>query len=194
LILRIGAFAVVMVCWVAFGIGFGFRKKPPASEERKREGKSVLGIVLQGVAYALVWAIQRRTFTPIAPLPPALDAALSIAAAALAVGSVWLSLAAVKTLGKQWSFAARLVEDHELITEGPYRLVRNPIYAGMLGKMVATGLVVSHWTALVVAVPIFLAGTMIRVRSEERLMRDAFGAKFDDYARRVPALIPLPRR
>jgi protein-S-isoprenylcysteine O-methyltransferase Ste14 len=40
------------------------------------------------------------------------------------------------------------------------------------------------------AVPVFVLGLVIRVRSEERLLRAAFGEEFEDYARRVPAVIP----
>jgi protein-S-isoprenylcysteine O-methyltransferase Ste14 len=103
---------------------------------------------------------------------------------------VWLIASAVSTLGKQWAFAARLVEGHKLITEGPYAFVRNPIYAGMLGMLVATGLAMEHWTALDVAVVLFAVGLVIRVRSEEKLLRAAFGKEFEDYAKRVPAVLP----
>jgi protein-S-isoprenylcysteine O-methyltransferase Ste14 len=77
-----------------------------------------------------------------------------------------------------------------LITAGPYSIVRNPIYLSMLGMYVASALAVSRWPALLGGFIVFLAGTAIRIRSEEKLLRDAFGAQFDDYARRVPALLP----
>jgi protein-S-isoprenylcysteine O-methyltransferase Ste14 len=108
----------------------------------------------------------------------------------LAAASVWLIASAVRTLGKQWAVAARLVEGHKLITEGPYAFVRNPIYTGMLGMLIATGLAMEQWIATIVAVIIFFAGLVIRVRAEEKLLREAFGEEFDDYARRVPAVVP----
>jgi protein-S-isoprenylcysteine O-methyltransferase Ste14 len=97
---------------------------------------------------------------------------------------------AVRTLGKQWAVAARLVEGHKLITEGPYAYVRNPIYTGMFGMLLATGLAMEHWIATIAAVVIFAAGLVIRVRTEEKLLRAAFGQEFEDYAQRVPAVIP----
>jgi protein-S-isoprenylcysteine O-methyltransferase Ste14 len=118
------------------------------------------------------------------------EVATSVLAMCAALGSVWLITAAVKTLGKEWSLTARLVEGHKLATTGPYAYVRHPIYTGMLGMLVATGLAISHWTALLAALVIFFVGTIIRVRSEERLLREAFGEQFDDYARRVPAIVP----
>ena len=185
-------FASVMVCWFVFAAIFLFRKKPPKAPERKRDSASLAGIVLQGMGYALVWSIRRQPFTPLFALPRPLEIALAAATLALAAASVWIILAAVHTLGKQWSFTARLVEEHKLITEGPYRLVRNPIYTGMLGMLVVTGLAVSRWLGLLAAIVLFGIGTAIRVRSEETLLREAFGAEFDAYARRVPAVFPRP--
>ena len=46
------------------------------------------------------------------------------------------------------------------------------------------------WQALLAAVLIFLIGNEIRIRSEEKLLRETFGAKFDEYASRVPAFFP----
>ena len=121
---------------------------------------------------------------------PIAEVALAGLTLAMAAASVWLVNAASRRLGKQWALAARLVEGHDLITEGPYRLVRNPIYTGMFGLLLATGLAMSRGTVLMAAAAVFLAGTLIRIRSEEKLLRQAFGAAFDEYARRVQALIP----
>ena len=48
----------------------------------------------------------------------------------------------------------------------------------------------SDWIALIVAVVLFVVGLVIRVRSEEKLLRTAFGKEFEDYAQRVPAVLP----
>jgi len=56
--------------------------------------------------------------------------------------------------------------------------------------LVATGLAVSRWEGLAAGVALFLIGNALRIRSEEKLLREAFGAKFEEYARRVPAFFP----
>ncbi|MEP6741323.1 MAG: isoprenylcysteine carboxylmethyltransferase family protein [bacterium] len=183
-------FAAVMLSWFVFAGIFIFRRKPARSPDRKRDPRSIVGVALQGVAYAIVWAIHRQPFTPIVAAPGWLGLLASALAIAAAVGSVLLIMAAVKTLGKHWSITARMVEDHELATQGPYARVRHPIYTGMLGMLIATGLAMSNWIALVAAIIVFAIGTFIRVRSEERLLRETFGQRFEDYARRVPAVIP----
>ncbi len=60
----------------------------------------------------------------------------------------------------------------------------------MLGMLLATGLAFTHWLALIAATGIFLVGTVIRIKSEERLLREALGSEFESYARRTPALVP----
>lgn len=183
-------FACVMLCWFAFAGIFLFRRKPPAAEESKREPGSLIGVVLQGLAYAVVWAVRRPAFTPPFKLFYSLEIAIGVVTVALAVISIWMVLVSVRTLGKEWSVTARLIEGHKLITAGPYQLVRNPIYTAMFGMLLATGLAISHWAAIIAAVIIFAIGTRTRIRSEEKLLREAFGPEFETYARTVPAVIP----
>lgn len=150
----------------------------------------VAGIVLQGLSYAIVWIVRRPWFTPMFGSSNFVDVALTLVVILLAVASVWFCLAAIRTLGTQWSLAARVVEGHKLVTQGPYSVVRNPIYTGMFGMLLATGLAVSHWIGLLIAIMVFTIGTLIRVRSEEKLLREMFGTEFDAYARDVAAVIP----
>jgi protein-S-isoprenylcysteine O-methyltransferase Ste14 len=188
----LAAFAIVMICWLIFGLTFLLRsfKRVPGVQETRRRRLSLFGIALQSVAYFLIWIFFRKSLHPIVPMPLAADIAVSSLAAVIAVGSIWLVRSALRVLGKQWALGARLVEGHKLITEGPYSLVRNPIYTGMFGMLVATGLVATQWPAFLAAIVIFLAGTVIRIRSEENLLRAEFGADFDAYTRGVRAFIP----
>ena len=108
----------------------------------------------------------------------------------VSIASVWLGLAAVRMLGKQWSYEARVIEGHQLITQGPYAWVRHPIYTAMLGKLLASNFAFGHWLGLVIAGTVFVLGTLIRIRSEEKLMRATFGEQYEAYARRVPVFVP----
>jgi protein-S-isoprenylcysteine O-methyltransferase Ste14 len=193
--LHIFTFAVVMLGWIIFASIFLLRKGPPReAKEQKRVRAALLGIAIQGVAYAIVWSKRRPFSTPFLTSNLFLEAILGLLAVGLVVGSLWMVLVAVRTLGKQWSVAARLVEEHELITEGPYKLVRHPIYTGMFGMLLATGLAVTYWQRLLVAALIFATGTWIRVYLEEKLLRAQFGPAYESYARRVPAVLPWKRR
>jgi protein-S-isoprenylcysteine O-methyltransferase Ste14 len=190
---RAVALCIVGACWVGFGAILVVGKRGASKTQTRRDAKSHLGFFLQGVAYAICFIFPRAYFFLFSPFAAGSKAAEGVVAAltvATAIASVWFCYAAARALGKQWALVARVVEGHELITEGPYGVVRNPIYLAMFGMLVATGLAVSRWQALAVAMVVFFAGTEIRIRSEERLLREAFGAKFEEYVRRVPAVFP----
>jgi protein-S-isoprenylcysteine O-methyltransferase Ste14 len=180
---------LVLVPWVVVGGLLIFRKKPAQAQEAKRAPAATWGIAMQSVSFALVWSLPRPLWWPFPP-STAGEIVLGTAAVFLAYGSAWLSVQAVRTLGKQWTYRARVIEGHELVTEGPYSLVRNPIYLGMFGAILSTGLAFSRWWTFLAAIVIFLIGNRIRIQAEEKLLRETFGAQFDEYSRRVPAFFP----
>ena len=187
------AFYAVIFCWWLFALTFWLRKRPPKVREAKRDWTSLIGLLLQSVAYWLVWfnTLRWKQLPPPARFESAATSSiLAMLAVVIAIISVWMVNSAARRLGKQWALAARLVEGHELIQDGPYRLVRNPIYTGMFGMLLATGLIAARWVPFAIAIVVFLAGTYIRIQSEERLLRHAFGPEFDTYARKVPAFLP----
>jgi len=190
--IALATLAGVVLCWAFFAGIFVLRKRPPKATEAKRDRFASLGIFLQMCGYFL--AFFQPPWQPFLPPVVALSGVagivLGIFTVGIAAASGWLIESAVRTLGKQWALRARLVDAHQLITVGPYAHIRNPIYTGMLGMLIATGLAMEHWTALIAAVVIFSIGMVIRVRCEEGLLRAEFGEEFEEYARRVPAVLP----
>lgn len=184
------AFGFVIACWVAYALVFLLQKRPGARKEQKSAPASRIGIIIEACAYAMVWSIRRNYVLPFLPLPPIVESALLVVICLIAACSVWLTLSAVRALGKQWSVVARVFEGHELVTAGPYGFVRNPIYTGMFGMLIATGVATGRWPVLLIATALFFLGTVVRIRSEEKILRDTFGQKFEEYAARVSALIP----
>jgi protein-S-isoprenylcysteine O-methyltransferase Ste14 len=92
-------------------------------------------------------------------------------------------------LGGNWSGAVTVKQDHTLITSGPYRWVRHPIYSGILAALIGTALAVGTARAFV-GVGLILIGFLIKLRSEEARMRQTFPAGYDDYCRHTARLIP----
>jgi protein-S-isoprenylcysteine O-methyltransferase Ste14 len=184
----------IIACWWAFLLTFWLRKRPPRARQAQHDRRSYVGLLLQSAAYFIVSlpALKNRGmavggFGDDSEWYVSLVAMLALL---IAGSSVVLVNWAARCLGKQWSLAAQLVEGHDLIEDGPYRFVRNPIYTGMFGMLVATGMVGMRWERLAVAVVLFAVGTYVRIRTEERLLRGAFGVRFEEYARRVRAVIP----
>jgi protein-S-isoprenylcysteine O-methyltransferase Ste14 len=100
------------------------------------------------------------------------------------VACVWL-LVAVLALGRCFSV---LPEARGLVTSGPYRFVRHPVYLGEIGA--AAGLVLASPTGRnLVAGAVFVAAQGIRMRLEEAALTDEF-PEYAAYAARTPRLIP----
>lgn len=96
-------------------------------------------------------------------------------------------------LGRQWRVDAGLNDDHKLVVSGAYRYVRHPIYASMLLLMTMSIALVGTFPGAVIGVVLFIAGTEIRVRAEDRLLGERFGETFVAWQRRVPAYLPFVR-
>jgi protein-S-isoprenylcysteine O-methyltransferase Ste14 len=121
------------------------------------------------------------------------SAASLIASMFVGPPSVALAWAATRHLDRHWRFEAALSEDHELIRTGPYRWLRHPIYASMLGMVIQTGLVKAWWPLFLAGVVFFVIGTEIRVHAEDRLLAARFGGEFVRYQRSTRAYLPFIR-
>lgn len=141
------------------------------------------GVLLQFAAFTLLWQghFWERSLSPWRAL-------LSVALFAMAAGLSWTSSRALRG---QLRVDAALGADHKLICSGPYRLVRHPIYTSMLLVICATAVVIASWPLFLGALALFIIGTEIRVRTEEKLLASQFGNEFQDYKRKVPAYIPF---
>ncbi|MEO7273432.1 MAG: isoprenylcysteine carboxylmethyltransferase family protein, partial [Vicinamibacterales bacterium] len=64
-----------------------------------------------------------------------------------------------RRLGVQWSLVARVTDRHELITTGPYAIVRHPIYTAMLGLLIATGLTFGTPLSTATGLGLYVIGT-----------------------------------
>lgn len=92
-------------------------------------------------------------------------------------------------LGPNWSSVVELKRDHVLIQSGPYRVVRHPIYTGLLLGLLGSCVALGEWRGLLGSVLAFTA-ILLRVRAEDALMARSFGETYRIYRRETPALVP----
>jgi protein-S-isoprenylcysteine O-methyltransferase Ste14 len=92
-------------------------------------------------------------------------------------------------LGRNWSSVPTIKEQHQLIRGGPYRLVRHPIYTGILLAMVGTSLANGKVRGLL-SILVLWIGWTVKSRMEEEFMVRTFGAEYEEYRRATGALIP----
>ena len=92
-------------------------------------------------------------------------------------------------LGKEWSPQLQLREQHHLVTTGPYRRVRHPLYTAMFGYSASLGLVTANWFFVAFAV-VAIVFTFARVPKEERMMIGEFGEEYREYMQRTGRFLP----
>jgi len=109
--------------------------------------------------------------------------------AAITVAGLLFAVWARVHLGRNWSRSVTIKQDHELITSGPYAVVRHPIYTGILTGFLGMAIAISQVRGFIVFVLIFLA-FWIKLRMEEQWMRSQFGETYATYAHQTAALVP----
>ena len=109
--------------------------------------------------------------------------------AAVTVAGLLFAVWARQHLASNWSNAVAIKEGHELITTGPYALVRHPIYTGLLTGFLGTAIALSQVRGVIGFVLIFLV-LWAKLRMEEEWMHSQFGEAYADYAHRTTALVP----
>ena len=106
-----------------------------------------------------------------------------------AIGVVFAILARL-WIGKNWSGTITIKEQHELIQNGPYRLVRHPIYTGLLLAYLGTAIVHGELRGFI-GFFLLLLGFGLKLRMEESFMVQQFGDTYINYKSRVKALVPF---
>ncbi len=108
----------------------------------------------------------------------------------LVMAGMLFSFWARAVIGRNWSGTVTLKEDHELVRRGPYRLVRHPIYTGLIVAGIGTAVIYLRPLGFV-GVLVVAAGLWNKLQMEEQFMVQQFGEEYRQYRRRVRALIPF---
>lgn len=94
------------------------------------------------------------------------------------------------SLGALHSVEVTIQAGHRLITRGPYRFIRHPMYAGLLVSTLGFALIFPSWVAIASCIPA-MALVLWRITDEEHLMHKEFGEQWEGYCRRSWRLIPF---
>jgi protein-S-isoprenylcysteine O-methyltransferase Ste14 len=171
----------VVLAWLAGAIYYQSRE--PAERTRASYLSPIwITTVIMVVVSA---AVPRADWLPLEVHSPGirlLGLAILLAATAL---TLWARLA----LGAMWTAAPTVKQEHQLRTSGPYAITRHPIYTGLLGMVLGSGLLAGagRW---ILYFPIYLVLLQFKIHTEERLMLAEFPDDYPRYRQRVPRLIP----
>jgi protein-S-isoprenylcysteine O-methyltransferase Ste14 len=185
-----GLIPLLWLAWLAYWAIAAHGTKPT---ERVESGISRAAHMLPlAFAFWLLWTRARPGALLGGTIVPPSDALYFAGAVLVAIGLAF-AIRARHYLGRNWSGVVTLKHDHELIRGGPYRLVRHPIYTGLLLAFVGSAIALDQWRGIA-AVAIAWLALWAKLRVEERFMIERFGDAYRRFRAEVPALIPNPFR
>jgi protein-S-isoprenylcysteine O-methyltransferase Ste14 len=176
--------------WIAFFLYWRVRARHTKATQRLEPAAFPIVrfvVFLSAIALVLLPRIPLpwlyRSFLPSGRWPFFLGAVLTSAGLLFAV---W----ARQVLGANWSLSVAIKQDHQLIVNGPYALVRHPIYTGLITGSLGSAIALAQVRGLIAFALVSLV-LWAKLRTEEEWMRGQFGASYDVYSSRVAALVPF---
>jgi protein-S-isoprenylcysteine O-methyltransferase Ste14 len=183
--------------WAAFGaywIGVRLLRKPPAEQSPSSAAshESRFYRPLRLLVLALTFSLLFRGDTAVGFLgkqfvPP--SSALALCGFVAALSGMAIAVWARVHLGRFWSDQVVLQSGHKLVSSGPYRRMRHPIYSGVLLGVLGTAAVQDEWRGAL-AFLILLANYWIKARREENLLAGRFSDQYEQQRRHTGFLVP----
>jgi protein-S-isoprenylcysteine O-methyltransferase Ste14 len=187
----IAVFSLLSLIRLYFKIAAGLFREPPYSREEKTGTilfRSALGVplLLAVAGYCFLPARYRWAYVT-------LPHWLRFAAVGLAFSALALLVWAHRALGGNFSTGVGLRRRHRMVRDGPYALMRHPMYAAYFLLFVAAFLMSGNWVIGTTGLAIIVMLMTWRLNREERLLLERFGQAYRDYAKDKGRFMPRPR-
>jgi protein-S-isoprenylcysteine O-methyltransferase Ste14 len=163
----------------------GGRDRRSRGADWRRGGRTpvLANFAALGLFFALMIALSAAPTAPVALLLALCGCLLAVAGSALVVRSR-------RELGSAWSFVPTVVQGTGLVTSGPYRLVRHPIYIGLVLLTTGEALAFGSWPALMIVLCGIIPTFAWRAHAEEALLSQTFGESYALYRKQTKMIIP----
>jgi protein-S-isoprenylcysteine O-methyltransferase Ste14 len=133
-------------------------------------------------------------FTSLAVFSGSSDASvalpLALSGCLFALAGAALVLRSRAELGPAWSLVPKADQGTGLVTTGPYRLIRHPIYLGLALLALGEALALANWPAFLIVLFGIVPTFAWRARMEERLLSRTFGDRYELYRQRTKMIMP----
>ncbi|MEP9348017.1 protein-S-isoprenylcysteine O-methyltransferase [Xanthobacter sp. KR7-225] len=184
------AWVLGVISWFVLRLPFERKaRRMKVQDARHRTAREMALLSISTLGLGVIPAVYAATGFPgalsYAPAPAQVVAGVAVFLAAL-----WLFWRTHTALGRYWSVTLEIKDRHELITSGVYAKVRHPMYSAFFLWALAQALLLPNLLAGLSGLVGFGTLFFFRVGREEKMMREAFGAKYDAYMARTKRIIP----
>lgn len=171
----------ILVVWIAFWL-YWLAAAATATRGTRPARTRPVGLLIVIVGVAVVRLLR-------APHHAIHSPALEVIGSGIFLSGLALAVWARRHIGRNWGMPMTRKEEPELVTTGPYRVIRHPIYSGILLAMIGTAVAVNLYWLLIFA--IMAAYFIYSAVMEERLLSSAMPDAYPEYRARTKMLIPF---
>lgn len=180
---------VGIVAWYVIRHRFERRAKRVPVVAHSRSSAERIGLVAGLAGLGLVPGLYVATGFPRWADYPAQLWAL-VLGTMLYAAALWLFWRSHKDLGKNWSITLEIRDQHRLVSNGIYGLIRHPMYTSFWLMGAGQALLLPNWIAGFAGLAGFAVLYFLRVDKEERMMLQTFGEEYRAYMARTKRIIP----
>lgn len=182
--------AIINIMMTVWGLSeiFLVLKMRSGNEDAKGKDKKTLSLLWLVIGLSIFFGI---FISKVSFFPFYFNVNLRLIGLALLILGVVLRLMVVYNLGKYFTVDVTIRKDHQLKTNGFYKLVRHPSYAFSLLTFAGLTVVLNNYIAAgFLLVPVF-SMFIYRINIEEKALKDQFGKAYSDYMKKTKRLIPF---
>ena len=175
---------IVGLCWLVFFVAWAILATIHGRGGRRSSSAGAAGLRLLVLAAVYLGIFYSDSVRPFGDFTDG----CATAGVLLCIVGLQLAVWARVTLGRSWGMPMTLHKNPELVTGGPYRYVRHPIYTGLSAMLIGTSLVHPLAAAPCLFIVAYYA---FAARREERDMEQRFPDTYPEYKRHSKFLVPF---
>ncbi|OAP45169.1 protein-S-isoprenylcysteine O-methyltransferase [Sinorhizobium americanum] len=178
-----------IVAWYFIRRPYERRAKRVEVVSNRRSRSETIGLFAALLGLGIIPGFYVVTGIPEAADYPASAWAVAVGAAVFTL-AMWVFRRTHKELGRNWSITLEIRDRHELISRGPYALVRHPMYTSFMLMGVGQAFLLANWLMGLAGLVGFAILFFLRVDEEERMMLETFGPQYSAYMEKTKRIIP----
>jgi protein-S-isoprenylcysteine O-methyltransferase len=186
--------AALSVLWISalvivFSVIFKFTVYAEQHREKKSEKFHVVETFSMAAVIIIFFNILQSGFGSFRP-EPAAWIFLEILGFILTAAGVTLHIWSKMAIGRYWSDQIEILKDHNIVTTGPYAIVRHPMYSSIILWMAGTSLMFANYCGFIFSAVVFVPMMIWRAGSEDKELKKLDPTAFGIYCRDVSMLLP----
>lgn len=179
-------FIVIWSIWFASEILLARLMRSGNNDKKKQDKGSIVFIwvmIALAISMGIMFSINNRFYISNQQLIPYIGIITIVVGMVFRFISIW-------TLGRLFTVDVTIRDNHTIKKDGIYSIVRHPSYLGSLVSFIGFGLSLNSWLSLIAIAVLMTIAFIYRIKIEEKVLINQFGADYLDYKKKTYGLIP----